>query len=548
MAVDTKLEEWEADFSGSDDNTPTDDSTIGTTLGKEFRSLKTIIKKDLSCSQDISAVDPIVYTDESIAVVSQSTGKPYSNYKSISKLNYDTSPRPDYDLLATGLSTTYWDSYVDDEGMVGLSFQIIGDWNEVLFPGTPLVVSPDGLTKYAYLNILSAVQGTAPPSNYSDLGTATTFTFHPQLVPYPRDDETHADTIEFSFEIDAKIGRERTEWWLKMTRPDSGTDFPTTSILKGRRIEVIKMVKDESERGQGGGYPGPAAGDPDGDGSTYKDVYFPEGSYTLVMNGETKTVGDVKYIGLYYYAKDLAVEVDGMDSGTASGLFGDWDSSGPITLTTVETVYQSLVTDWIPSKTDSTADTKYVMRMSNDAWLKDPSDAGESIADPDSAYYLIGSQNGNRNINGERHDYICFKVTVTNAGENEYKSFRFNAGQGMFYQPGYLPLPFSIYGDLDSTGRGCDWRASVECVSIEDEVEDFELTPDISCPIISMNEWEDVGGSPWKGIVDTEANPQRRAWNYFTLKFRKAFTAKITYEIKITGPLINGPTPYKNVD
>ena len=117
---------------------------------------------------------------------------------------------------------------------------------------------------------------------------------------------------------------------------------------------------------------------------------------------------------------------------------------------------------------------------------------------------------------------------VQNAGQNEVKSFEFGAAK--------LAYPMSSLA-LGATSAGSDYRAFITCANIISSEDGFELTTDIACPEISMNEWT---GTNWASISETN-----REWYKFSLKFRKPFVASIAYDITILSPTLNGKTPYK---
>jgi hypothetical protein len=524
MSVNDKLDQWKADFTTNDTNDPGDETTIGTTLGAEFRSIKSIVRKDLSRSQDLSTSSSI-----SQSTPADGTGKAYTSYKSVTPAELNAESNIDWDMLATGLSSTYtektaastYKAETYNESLADSSFQVLGNWGEVFFPGTPFAVSADGFKKFAGLNLLSATENTTPPSAYTNYGTSTKFTFHPQLVPFPRNDEVSYVSTEYALEID---GANR-KLWLKVTKVagDWSLRFKTAN-LKGRRIQVIKMTKavvggNSNQRSTN--YPG------DNSNSNIVERY-PDGSVTYIMNGETKqsSNSNERYYGLYYYQKDIAVDIDGVDSAEAESFFGS------------KLAFSWLEAEYIPSEgagayTGSIPTTAYVMRISNENFLRDPQ-SSTTISSPDSAYYLAGSQNGNRELNGDLHDSVCFQIVIENIGENETKTFNFISSD--------IPYPISFLSG-SASNAGNDWRASIECVSVQNAPTDFVLTPDIARPIITMNEWEDDDGTTgWEAI-----KVNNRTWHSFTLKFTKAFTAKITYEIKIVSPILNGKTLSKGV-
>ena len=511
MPVNNKLEQWKADYTSSDTNDPGDEAQIGTTLGEEFREVKTVVRKDLSRSMDLAHSYTTLQD-----MPNPGTGKAYSLYKSVTPAEIANNSDIDRDLLATGLDDTYTintaatdtqpETY--NESLVSKSFEIIGNWGELLFPGTPFAVSNDGFSKFSALNILSATENSTPPVSYQAFGNSTKFTFHPQLVPFPRNDEVcHATT---SFQIE--INNTTKEMWLEVIRDNSVTwsNAFQSANLKGRRIQIIRMDQGaipSNLYARSTNYPG--------DYSEQITERYPNGSVTFVMNGKTRTNtnGERRYYGLYYYQKTLAEEIDGVPAAEAENIFGD------------ATTFSGLEAVYIPSNGAGAVDylSSYVMRMSNEKFLRDP-ESSTTVANPDSKYYLIGTQNGNRELNGQKHDSVCFQIAVQNIGENETKTFNFVSNE-LPQPPGYL--------SRGAVSAGNDWRASIQCINVEKAPTDFQLTPDIAFPIIEMNQWN----SSWSEISDND-----RQWNRFTLKFRKPFTARITYEIKIVSPSLNGKT------
>lgn len=507
MAVDDKLEQWKTDFRASDSNDPNDESIIGTELGKEFRALKQLVRKDLANTQDLSSAATIVYNDKTTAMPAAGTGKPYALYKSASLADIEADAGVNRNLLANGLSSPA-------TNLVGNSFQILGDWSSVLFPGTPLCVSPDGYKKYAHLEVLAALPNQDANTGYADYGSATKVVFHPKLVPFPRADEVQAADVSFSFVYTTTIESINLE--LKVT--NGNTASFTCAVVKGRRIEVIRMEK--AATGRGGEYPDNAADIPE---------FYPNGSYTVVMDGTSRTDGTTLYIGLYRYVRKMAEEIDGLSASEAENLFENSvddpsGTKGPECVPNLEDV-------WVPSTdpVNVTADAyKYVMRMSNEAFLKNPENVSESISTPDSAYYLIGTQNGNRDVNGQKHDFVCYTVTVTNPGDNDVETFSFESND-LRYPPGTL--------QIQATSKGNEFRATITCVKIENPGTNFVLTPDIAKPVVLGNTWS---GTDWASVT----TPLSRNTNLFSLKFLQGFDAKITYEVTIFNPVLNGKTLY----
>lgn len=533
MAVDTKLEEWKSDFSAEDDNTPDDEAVIGTTLGNEFRSLKELTKKDLSNSQDFSAADPIVYT--STAMPDPGTGKPYSLRKSVTPTQLEADANIAYDVIATGLGSQ------DSDSMVGYSFQIMGDlWGEALYAGTPLCISSDGFKKFASLEITKiTTEDVALADGYIGHGPATEVSFHPQLVPFPRHTtEVCASSIEFEFVDGLNNLGAFPSLELKVTGGVVLSDFKC-AVLKGRRIQIIRMEKVDRSANA---YPTNEAGDP--------DEYYPNGSFTVVMNGDSRNDGALgpiggpdRYIGLYTSAKDLAAEVDGMSETKAEDLFGssvnetDFPDFGIETFSNMELPDS---TAWNPSPgagstpVEDELDTKYVMRMSNEDFLTDPTNSSETIATPDSAYYLIGTQKGNLALNGQKYDTVSFSVIQNGAAANEVFEWVFPDNMPD-YPPSYLGMQAAVPED-----RGRDFRATVTCVKVKNAPTSFELTTNIAHPIVSMNEWS---GTNWDAL--TPANRNRR-FTSFKLQFPEAFDSsiEITYDVTIFSPSLNGKTFY----
>lgn len=509
MAIDTKLEEWKSDFSGQDTNLPDQESLIGTSLGGEFRALKELSKKDLSNSQDLTNQNVITYSVKTTPMPAPGTGKPYALYKSATPAEITANALVPHDLIATGVGNQ------SSTSMVDYSFQIMGDWEEVLFPGTPLCVSSDGFKKFASLQITGAQSNQPANTGYEAFGPASKINFHPQLVPFPRADEVCASDVSFlllkSGSVSAHI------WELKVVNGNDASKFKCANP-KGRRIQVIRLEKTTS---RGTNYP---------DNATDLNEYYPNGSYSLVMDGSYRNVGNDRYIGLYAYAKDLAVEVDGMTESEAEAAFGQTDNLLQTQMTTYCGLDNTSANPWTPSSGAGASDsltTKYVMRMSNEEFLKNPENSGDVITTPDSAYYLVGTQNGNRELNGQQHESISYRIIVQNAGQNETKTFEFGSGK--------LAYPMSYRGLVED--KGTDYRAFIKCVEVVSSEEGFELTTDIACPEVSMNEWS---GTNWASV-----SQRNRETVKFSIKFRKPFVATIVYDVTILTPSLNGKTPYK---